>query len=142
MTINWFKLAPYIVIAILLGAFIFTWKAYSSSQEEVGSLRSDINILEASLERQVKEAELLRQSAKATEDILVKEQDKRLEVEQQLSSSKASIAQLKKENNLLKRRGDNENSDTGGIELSDDATSLLLQSFCRANKTHPDCTTR
>ncbi len=138
MTINWFKLAPYIVIAILLGAFIFTWNAYSSSQEEVGGLKSEVNVLQASLERQVKEAELLRHSAKATEEILVKEQDKRLEVEQQLSSSKASIAQLKKENNLLKRRGDNENSDTS-LELSDDATRLLHESFCRANKKHPDC---
>jgi len=139
MTINWIKLIPYIVISILLGAFFFTWNAYSSSQEEVGGLKSEVNVLQASLERQVKEAELLRQSAKATEEILVKEQDKRLEVEQQLSSSKASIAQLKKENNLLKRRGDNENSDTGGIELSDDATRLLFESFCRVNKKHPDC---
>lgn len=139
MTINWFKLAPYIVIVVLLAAFLFTWKAYSSSQEEVGGLKSNINVLQASLERQVKEAELLRQSAKATEEILVKEQDKRLEVEQQLSSSKASIAQLKKENNLLKRRGDNENSDTNTIELSDDAARLLHESFCRANKKHADC---
>ena len=143
MTINWIKLAPYIVISILLGAFFFMWNAYSSSQEQVGGLKSEVNVLQASLERQVKEADLLRQSAKATEEILVKEQDKRLKVEQQLSSSKASVAQLKKENNVLKRRADNESvDDVRSLELSDDAARLLLQSFCRANKTHPDCAAR
>jgi len=139
MTINWFKLAPFILGLLVFGAFYSMWNAYSDAQREIGTLNSDISVLQASLERQVKEAEILRQSAKATEEILVKEQDKRLEVEQQLSSSKASIAQLKKENNLLKRRGDNENSDTTSIELSDDATRLLHESFCRASKKHPDC---
>lgn len=142
-TINWIKLIPYAVFAATLIALIFLWNAYSSSQETVGSLRSNINELTATIERQQRESELLRSSAKATEEILVKEQDKRLEVEQKLSSSKASVAQLKKENNVLKRRADNEIvDDVRSLELSDDAASLLLQSFCRANKTHPDCTTR
>lgn len=140
LAVNWIKALPYLILISVLIALVFTWNAYSSSQETVGSLRSDINVLNAAIERQQKESELLRSSAKATEEILVKEQDKRLEVEQQLSSSKASIAQLKKENNLLKRKGDNEVNT--GIELSDDATRLLHESFCRTNKKHPDCTTR
>lgn len=141
--INWIKLVPYALIVIIICILIFLWNAYSSSQETVGSLRSDINVLNATIERQQKETELLRSSAKATEEILVREQDKRLEVEQQLSSSKASVAQLKKENNVLKRRADNEAvDDVRDLELSDDAARLLLQSFCRANKKHPDCSPR
>lgn len=140
LAVNWIKVLPYLILVSIIIALVFTWNAYSSSQETVGSLRSDINVLNATIERQQKESELFRSSVKATEEILVKEQDKRLEVEQQLSSSKASIAQLKKENNLLKRKGDNE-ADIG-IELSDDATRLLHESFCRTNKKHPDCTTR
>lgn len=140
LTVNWIKALPYFILVFILIALVFTWNAYSSSQETVGSLRSNINVLNATIERQQKESELLRSSAKATEEVLVKEQDKRLEVEQQLSSSKASIAQLKKENNLLKRKGDNEANTS--IELSDDATRLLHESFCRTNKKHPDCTSR
>lgn len=140
LAVNWIKVLPYLILVSIIIALVFTWNAYSSSQETVGSLRSDINVLNATIERQQKESELLRSSVKATEEILVKEQDKRLEVEQQLSSSKASIAQLKKENNLLKRKGDNEANTN--IELSDDATRLLHESFCRTNKKHPDCTTR